>query len=116
MKCLDEGVDVPQSRVAIFCASTGNPRQFIQRRGRILRQSKATHKHLAVIHDLVVVPEIDRLTESYNLEKNMIKTELNRVRNFTLLAENSNDTLSVLDDIFNYYNLSLFINENEYGE
>ncbi len=46
----------------------------------------------------------------------MIKTELNRVRNFTLLAENSNDTLSVLDDIFNYYNLSLFINENEYGE
>lgn len=116
MKCLDEGVDVPQSKVAIFCASTGNPRQFIQRRGRILRQSKATHKHLAIIHDLVVVPEINRLTESYNLEKNMIKTELNRVRNFALLAENSNDTLKVLDDIFNYYNLSLFINENEYGQ
>lgn len=116
MKCLDEGVDVPQSQVAIFCASTGNPRQFIQRRGRILRQSKATHKHLAIIHDLVVVPEINRLIESYNLEKNMIKTELNRVRNFALLAENSNDTLKVLDDIFNYYNLSLFINENEDGQ
>lgn len=113
MKCLDEGVDVPQSQVAIFCASTGNPRQFIQRRGRILRQSKATHKHRAIIHDLVVVPEINRLTESYNLEKNMIKTELNRVRNFALLAENSNDTLKVLDEIFNYYNLSLFINEKE---
>lgn len=113
MKCLDEGVDVPQSQVAIFCASTGNPRQFIQRRGRILRQSKATHKHLAIIHDLVVVPEINRLTESYNLEKNMIKTELNRVRNFALLAENSNNTLKVLDEIFNYYNLSLFINEKE---
>ena len=55
MKCLDEGVDVPQSQVAIFCASTGNPRQFIQRRGRILRQSKSTHKHLAIIHDLIVV-------------------------------------------------------------
>lgn len=37
MKCLDEGVDVPRSELAIFCASTGNPRQFIQRRGRILR-------------------------------------------------------------------------------
>ncbi len=38
MKCLDEGVDVPRSELAIFCASTGNPRQFIQRRGRILRK------------------------------------------------------------------------------
>src|SRR5690606_23876815 len=37
MKCLDEGVDVPRSELAIFCASTGNPRQFIQRRGRVLR-------------------------------------------------------------------------------
>ncbi|MFR9543095.1 MAG: DEAD/DEAH box helicase family protein [Rikenellaceae bacterium] len=116
MKCLDEGVDVPQSKTAIFCASTGNPRQFIQRRGRILRQSKATHKHLAIIHDLVVVPEINRLTESYNLEKNMIKTELNRVRNFALLAENCNDSLSVLDDILSKYNLSLFLNINEDGE
>ncbi|MDQ9831353.1 helicase-related protein, partial [Acinetobacter baumannii] len=53
MKCLDEGVDVPRSEMAIFCASTGNPRQFIQRRGRILR--KHPDKHMAVIHDLVVV-------------------------------------------------------------
>ena len=37
MKCLDEGVDVPRSELAIFCSSTGNPRQFIQRRGRVLR-------------------------------------------------------------------------------
>lgn len=116
MKCLDEGVDVPQSKVAIFCASTGNPRQFIQRRGRILRQSKATGKHLAIIHDLVVVPEINRLTESYNLEKNMVNTELNRVRNFARLAVNSNDTIKALDEIFNYYNLSLFINENKDGK
>lgn len=111
MKCLDEGVDVPQSKVAIFCASTGNPRQFIQRRGRILRQSKETGKHLAIIHDLVVVPEINRLTESYNLEKNMMKTELNRVRNFALLSENSSSTIETLDEIFKYYNLSLFLNE-----
>lgn len=111
MKCLDEGVDVPQSKVAIFCASTGNPRQFIQRRGRILRQSKSTGKHIAIIHDLVVVPEINRLTESYHLEKNMMKTELNRVRNFALLSENSSSTIEALDEIFKYYNLSLFLNE-----
>lgn len=111
MKCLDEGVDVPQSKVAIFCASTGNPRQFIQRRGRILRQSKSTGKHIAIIHDLVVVPEINRLTESYNLEKKMMKAELNRVRNFALLSENSSSTIEALDEIFKYYNLSLFLNE-----
>ena len=40
MKTLDEGVDIPATKCAIFCASTGNPRQFIQRRGRILRRSK----------------------------------------------------------------------------
>ena len=57
MKCLDEGVDVPRSELAIFCASTGNPRQFIQRRGRILR--KHPDKHIAIIHDLVVAPEFD---------------------------------------------------------
>jgi superfamily II DNA or RNA helicase len=38
MKCLDEGVDIPRAEYAIFCSSTGNPRQFIQRRGRILRK------------------------------------------------------------------------------
>lgn len=106
MKCLDEGVDVPRSELAIFCASTGNPRQFIQRRGRILR----THadKHMAFIHDLVVVPEINNESESYKLEKNMIKTELNRVRNFALLSENSSDTISELDKILKHYNLSIF--------
>ena len=51
MKCLDEGVDVPRSELAIFCASTGNPRQFIQRRGRILR--KHPDKYIAIIHDLI---------------------------------------------------------------
>ena len=63
MKCLDEGVDVPRSELAIFCASTGNPRQFIQRRGRILR--KHPDKHKAIIHDLVVVPEVTTASESY---------------------------------------------------
>ena len=38
----------------------------------------------------------------------MMKTELNRIRNFALLSENSNETIEKLDEIFNYYNLSLF--------
>jgi len=106
MKCLDEGVDVPRSELAIFCASTGNPRQFIQRRGRVLRTHK--DKRFAVIHDLIVVPDNVFDEECYELEKNMIKGELKRVRDFALLSENLNDTDNELEDVLNHYNLSLF--------
>ena len=86
--------------------STGNPRQFIQRRGRILRTHK--DKHIAIIHDLVVAPEVSSESESYSMERRLLENELKRVRNFSLLSENSDDTLKELDDITSYYNLSLF--------
>ena len=106
MKCLDEGVDVPRSELAIFCASTGNPRQFIQRRGRILRQHK--DKHLAIIHDLVVVPEITTANDSYNMERNLLRSELKRVSDFAKLSENADDAYTILEPVLSYYNLSLF--------
>lgn len=106
MKCLDEGVDVPRSEMAIFCASTGNPRQFIQRRGRILRTHK--DKKFAIIHDLVVVPKIDYASPSYNMERNMLNNEMKRVREFANLSENSSDTVKELEDILIYYNLPTF--------
>ena len=106
MKCLDEGVDVPRSELAIFCASTGNPRQFIQRRGRVLR----THpdKRFAIIHDLVVIPEVNVIPECYDLEKSLVSAEIKRVRDFALLSENCNDTLNILDDVLNQYQISIF--------
>ena len=106
MKCLDEGVDVPRSELAIFCASTGNPRQFIQRRGRVLR----THpdKRFAIIHDLVVIPEVNVAPECYDLEKSIVSAEIKRVRDFALLSENCNDTLNILDDVLNQYQISIF--------
>lgn len=109
MKCLDEGVDVPRSELAIFCASTGNPRQFVQRRGRILR----THpqKQFAYIHDLVVIPLINSNSDNYRMEKSMLKKELERVNNFALLAENSSYTINTLLDTMNYYNLNLYHND-----
>lgn len=106
MKCLDEGVDVPRSEMAIFCASTGNPRQFIQRRGRILR--KHPDKHMAIIHDLVVAPEINSTLENYNMERSLIKSELKRVRDFAVLSENADYAYNELNDILSYYNISLF--------
>jgi len=106
MKCLDEGVDMPRSELAIFCASTGNPRQFIQRRGRVLRSHK--DKHVAVIHDLVVVPDNCFSEESFDLEKNLVAGELRRVRDFAMLSENLFDTDRELHDVLNHYNLSIF--------
>ena len=106
MKCLDEGVDVPRSEMAIFCASTGNPRQFIQRRGRILR--KHPDKHMAIIHDLVVAPEISRGQENFNMERSLLKGELKRVRDFAVLSENADFAYAELEEILTYYNLPLF--------
>lgn len=108
MKCLDEGVDVPRSELAIFCASTGNPRQFIQRRGRILR----THpeKRIAEIHDLVVVPQIDTSETNYTMERSLIRGEMVRVRDFASLSENADSTIRELAEILDYYNIELPIN------
>ena len=106
MKCLDEGVDVPRSEFAIFCSSTGNPRQFIQRRGRVLRTHK--DKHFAIIHDLVVIPSYCFDFETYRLEKSLIGAELARVKDFALLSENCNDSLNVVDEVLKKYNISLF--------
>ncbi|MDP8218877.1 MAG: DEAD/DEAH box helicase family protein, partial [Candidatus Theseobacter exili] len=54
IKCLDEGVDIPSATHALILASSKNPREFIQRRGRILRKSK--NKHLSFLHDAIVTP------------------------------------------------------------
>jgi superfamily II DNA or RNA helicase len=54
IRCLDEGVDIPAVSHALILASSKNPREFIQRRGRVLRRSPG--KNLAYIHDVVVVP------------------------------------------------------------
>lgn len=57
IRCLDEGVDIPSVTHALILASSKNPREFIQRRGRVLR--KAPGKALAHLHDVVVVPEAE---------------------------------------------------------
>lgn len=90
MKCLDEGVDIPRAEHAIFCSSTGNPRQFVQRRGRVLRQSKGKLK--ATIWDLIVMPP-DITNDSSDLERNMFIGEIKRVVNFAALADNQIDIL-----------------------
>ena len=63
---------------------------------------------MAIIHDLVVAPIIDSTSESYNMERNLLKNELLRVRNFATLSENADYAYGELEEILSYYNLSLF--------
>ncbi|GAB3489765.1 DEAD/DEAH box helicase family protein [Spirosoma knui] len=91
MKCLDEGVDVPRTETAIFCASTGNPRQFVQRRGRILRKHKEKHK--ATLYDMVVMPPFGETGKLAQQEINLFQNELRRVVNFASLADNLVDIM-----------------------
>ena len=105
MKCLDEGVDIPRAELAIFCASTGNPRQFIQRRGRVLRLHK--DKVHAVIHDLIVVPLINNESDTFEMERHLVERELERVVDFSSLSMNKMDTYEILEEILEYYKLNL---------
>lgn len=90
MKCLDEGVDIPRAEHAIFISSTGNPRQFIQRRGRVLRQCRGKEK--ATIWDLVVTPP-NYSGNSTSIEANLFTGEVARILNFAALAENKEEIL-----------------------
>ena len=80
IKCLDEGVDIPVSKTAIIMSSSTNPREFIQRRGRILRQDgKKSH---ATIYDFVIYEEAF---------DSIFKREANRFIEFSRLAKNKED-------------------------
>lgn len=106
MKMLDEGVDVPRAEIGIFCSSTGNPRQFIQRRGRLLR--KHDKKAFATIYDMVVVPRMTSDENNYfNMERSMVKKELQRVGYFASLSMNFYDSKVELENVCRKYELNL---------
>lgn len=88
IRCLDEGVDIPAIQTAIILASSGNPRQFIQRRGRILRPYPG--KERATLFDTIVLPpELDR--ETLEIERNLLRKELRRFVEFADLADNAGE-------------------------
>jgi superfamily II DNA or RNA helicase len=100
MRCLDEGVDVPDARRAFILASTTNPRQFIQRRGRILRRSP--EKSVAEIVDFIAVPDghVDM-----ELERRLLRRELARFADFAATARNAGEALATMRPIRETYAL-----------
>lgn len=105
IKCLDEGIDIPACQSAYFLASSSDPRQFIQRRGRILRRSKGKDK--ATIVDFVVVP--NEKAGSSDSERKLLKKELARVAEFASLSLNRAHAYRVLEPLLKQYGLEHLI-------
>ena len=107
--CLDEGVDVPRAEYGIFTSSSGNPRQFVQRRGRLLRTHPA--KRYAYIYDMIVAPnfrspQYDR--KWWAMEKSLVMGEMRRVANFACLADNYyTGAINQLQELIDFYEIDL---------
>src|SRR5699024_1826961 len=110
IRCIDEGVDIPKVQTAFILASSTNPKEYIQRRGRVLRLAK--NKDHAVIYDFITLPD-----EQYNLRnlsnvevnnyRGLINRELVRMRDFAKVSINSSvadELIFELEDLFNLYN------------
>lgn len=102
IRCLDEGVDIPAIETAVILASSGNPRQFIQRRGRVLRPHPG--KRRATIFDMIVLPP-DLGRETLEVERNFLRKELTRFVEFADLADNAGEARSQLLDLQQRYGL-----------
>ena len=98
IRCLDEGVNIPRIKTAFILASSTNPKEYIQRRGRVLR--KAPNKDFARIYDFVTLPRnIDnpyKAVEIDNCEYSLIRREKQRVVDFAELAINSSEADGLL--------------------
>ncbi len=106
MKCLDEGVDIPPVESAILLASSGNPKEFIQRRGRLLRTCESTGKTKAVIHDIIVVPPKKSLEAGdSDLEKSILRKELDRYHEFSRDSLNPLESVNFISELREKYKL-----------
>lgn len=125
IKCLDEGVNIPAIRTAFILASTTNPKEYIQRRGRVLRTfidpKTKKAKETAEIYDFITLPRqldnIHYLSENQRkLELPLVKRELERAEDFARLALNMADAKKVIDEIKDAYSINdyLIITEEEY--
>ena len=104
IRCLDEGVNIPSIDKAIILASSTNPKEYIQRRGRVLRTYSG--KSFAIIYDFVTLPrnlnDITAMTDlTYDI--GLIKRELTRVKDFASLSLNEYQSEKIIDEIEGVY-------------
>lgn len=105
IKCLDEGVNIPSIKTAFILASTTNPKEYIQRRGRVLRLAK--DKPYAVIYDFVTLArplsEVNPYDPSYFYERSLARRELIRIKEFGEISENARESDDLINEIENAY-------------
>ncbi len=116
IKCLDEGVNIPAIKTAFILASTTNPKEYIQRRGRVLR--KYPGKEFATIYDFITLPR--PLNEAINLtydeikcEKSMVRNEVNRMIEFNRLAMSRMESDKLIYELIDTYRLNEDDSEEE---
>lgn len=102
IKCLDEGVNIPSIRTAFILASSTNPKEYIQRRGRVLR--KFPGKTHADIYDFITLPFNKKSLNSQPLDaivssKGLIRRELIRMLDFAEIAENPSETYDLIFEL-----------------
>ena len=113
--CLDEGVDIPSVTTAIFMASSGNPKQFIQRRGRVLRKSDETGKTSAAIYDILVSPPISNIDPEFNLsQRKLIAKELLRHKEFASIATNRDEAINRIRNITRIFDIDFDALSDDY--
>lgn len=108
IKCLDEGVNIPKIKTAFILASTTNPKEYIQRRGRVLRL--ASGKEYAEIYDFVTLPrplsDVSSLTtEQYKRDLSIVRNELNRMEEFSRISINPMQANNIIGQIKETYHL-----------
>jgi len=87
-RVLDEGVNIPQICKAYILASTTVERQWVQRRGRLLRTCSAIGKAHSVIHDLLALPP--GMEDGLDPDaRALVRSELRRAQEFARLARNA---------------------------
>lgn len=108
IKCLDEGVNIPAIKTAFILASSTNPKEYIQRRGRVLR--KAIGKNFARIYDFITIPrELSTISSTNNqdlqLEISLIRKELSRMMDFAETSRNPLDIDNLKEQLLLAYNV-----------
>jgi superfamily II DNA or RNA helicase len=105
MKCLDEGVDIRRTETAIFVSSSTNPRQYIQRRGRVLRVHP--NKPFAYLHDLIAVPPKVELNDkkAESVDKMILSQEFRRYKEFAEDSLNYVEAVTPVKAICEQYNI-----------
>ena len=107
IKCLDEGVNIPSIKTAFILASSTNPKEYIQRRGRVLRL--APSKPYATIYDFITLPTpldyVDRGGENAKLDLSLIKKEIARMREFGEISKNPSDSDKIIKELIETYGL-----------